>query len=77
VKRLTFCVLCLAFCLAVLATSPPPVAADCQEGCCAQAAQDVEGYCARLGSSVRYFDCVEGWGGSCCAFSWDCYPPAQ
>ena len=73
-KRVAFCILCLALCL--LAVSPP-ASADvcCQEGCCAQAQQDVEGYCSY--SYVQSFYCVEGYAGSCCAFSYNCAPPWQ
>ncbi|HEV8583141.1 MAG TPA: hypothetical protein VGX68_29085 [Thermoanaerobaculia bacterium] len=76
-RKLTYCVLCLALCLAAIAGSPTPAAADCHEGCCADAQQQVESYCASLGTSVRYFYCEEGYAGSCCAAWYDCYPPWQ
>lgn len=77
-KKLSYCLLCLALCVAALAASPRTVSADdCQEGCCADMQQQVENECARLGSYVRYFYCVEGWAGSCCAASYDCAPPPQ
>ena len=73
-KRLAFCVLCLALCL--LAVSPPASAETCcQEGCCAQAQQDVEVWCSY--SYVTYFNCIEGYGGSCCAVWYNCAPPWQ
>ena len=72
-KRLAFCVLCLALCL--LAASPPAAADSCQEGCCAQAQQDVEVWCSY--SYVTYFHCIEGYGGSCCAVWYNCAPPWQ
>jgi len=73
VKKLAYSVLCLLLCVAALTVSPPPAAASCQEGCCAQAQQDVERYCSY--SYVRSFHCVEGYMGSCCAVWYDCAPP--
>ena len=75
-KKLTYCVLCLALCLAALAV-PTPAAADCHEGCCADMQQRAEAHCASLGTWVTYFYCEEGYMGSCCAGTWDCYPPWQ
>ena len=72
-KRLAGSVLCLVLCLLALTASPPAAEASCHEGCCDQARQDVEGYCSY--SSVRYFYCVEGYMGSCCAVWYDCAPP--
>jgi hypothetical protein len=73
VKRLSYCLLCLVLCLAALAVSPRTAAADCQEGCCEQAQRDVEGYCSY--SYVESFQCIEGYGGSCCAVWYRCAPP--
>jgi hypothetical protein len=73
-KRFKIFALVLALCLAALASAPRPAAAD---DCCASAQQEVEDICARLGSSVRYFYCEPGYGGSICGWSYDCYPPPQ
>lgn len=72
-KKLTFAVLCVVLCLAALATDPRPAAADCHEGCCEDMQRQVEYFCSY--SYVRYFYCVEGYGGSCCAGSYECAPP--
>ncbi len=74
-KRLAFLGLCLTLCLAAMLTTPLPAAADCHENCCSDAQQDVERYCAALGSYVTYFYCYEGYMGSCCAVWYDCAPP--
>lgn len=71
-RKLAFCVLCVALCLIAIA-SPRPAAADCHEGCCDRAYQDVEYYCSY--SYVSYFRCIEGYQGSCCAVWYQCAPP--
>ena len=72
-KRLFGSVLCMALCLMALAGNPTPAEASCHEGCCAQAQQDVEYYCSY--SYVEYFQCIEGYMGSCCAVWYRCAPP--
>lgn len=74
-KRLAFFALCLALCVAALASSPTPAAASCEEGRCERAQERIVSYCSY--SHVTYFECVEGYMGSCCAFWWDCAPPPQ
>lgn len=73
VKKLAGSVLVLVLCGMALTVSPPPAEAHCHENCCAQAQQDVEGYCSY--SYVTYFHCIEGYMGSCCAVWYDCAPP--
>jgi hypothetical protein len=74
-KRLAWLALCLVLCLTAVITTPSPAAAHCHEGCCADMQQQVEAYCAAMGTSVRYFFCEEAYMGSCCTSWYDCYPP--
>lgn len=76
-KRFKLVALGLALSLAALASAPRQAAADEGDDCCASMQQEVENYCARLGSSVRFFYCEPGYGGSICGSWWDCYPPPQ
>ena len=76
-KRLAFFALCLALCVAALTTSPTPAAASCHEGCCDFAYQRAESHCASIGSYVTYFNCIEGYMGSCCTIWYNCAPPPQ
>jgi len=73
-KRFKVIALGMALFLAVFASAPRRAVAD---DCCTSAAQEVESFCARLGSSVRYFNCVPGCDASTCGWSYDCYPPPQ
>ena len=74
-KRLAWFALCAVLCMAAMITTPSPAAAHCHENCCSDMQQQAESHCASMGTSVRYFYCVEGWEGSCCASTYDCYPP--
>ncbi len=75
-KRFKLVALGLTLSLAAFASASRLAAADEGEECCISSQQEVENYCARLGTSVRYFYCQPGYAGSICAVWYDCYPPA-
>lgn len=76
-KRFKLVVLALVLSLAAFTSAPQLAAANEGDDCCAEMQQEVEAYCARLGTWVRYFYCEPGYMGSICGGWYDCYPPWQ